>query len=256
MVSVKIITCVIGIALIFQMNACTKRGASQQSSKNSPSASSEINKVDIHKSLEYRQEIERRGIAYDVTSFLNAVSNDNRKVVDLFVKSGFDLNAGEKGVDAMSIALRANHMELAKYLVENGYSFDKNPYIMVKAMMEPPHSEWVRFALDNGVKANRHLSPEIIKAGGLDYLYAAIRDTLHSVDTETSEKEYVEIIQILVRHGADRNAKATVDGVAVNNAKEFATAIYQKIKGYPSYQGDPGKRARTDAAYQRILQLL
>ena len=69
------------------------------------------------------QQIEAMGLPYDANSCLRAVAAKNRNLIDLFVKSGFDLNSrGARGRTAMMEAALQGDWALASDLMKAGAS--------------------------------------------------------------------------------------------------------------------------------------
>lgn len=95
----------------------------------------------------YRRELEGKGIAYTPDVFVNAVKNENREVVALFINSGFDVNAcklakagSEDNETALYAAVWNGDLQTAKLLLDHGYNVNgetckiKTPPLHLAAM--------------------------------------------------------------------------------------------------------------------------
>jgi len=81
-------------------------------------------KVDINKSLEYRQEIERRGLKYDSDTFIKSIRSGNKEIVDYFIKSGYDLNAKNSDyLCPLQAAIFGKQYDIAIELLEKGADY-------------------------------------------------------------------------------------------------------------------------------------
>ncbi|MBI4698768.1 MAG: ankyrin repeat domain-containing protein, partial [Nitrospirae bacterium] len=73
----------------------------------------------------YRKEIEKMGIVYSEESFLNEIIIGNREIIDLFLRSGIDINARTPdGQTALMLALSGSDLDLFKVLIDRGADID------------------------------------------------------------------------------------------------------------------------------------
>jgi ankyrin repeat protein len=70
---------------------------------------------------DYRQALEKKGIPYTQEAFLKEVRVGDRENVEMFIKSGMDVNATDKnGSSALMIASERGEVAIAELLIKSG----------------------------------------------------------------------------------------------------------------------------------------
>ena len=70
---------------------------------------------------DYRKALEKKGLPFTQEAFLKEVRAGNREHVELFIKAGIDINAGDKdGSSALMIASEKDERDIAALLIKSG----------------------------------------------------------------------------------------------------------------------------------------
>lgn len=221
------------IILCASFVSCSKNDAPNPSGEVSKQ---EVKKVDIQKALEYRHEIERRGLTYDKDTFATAVQQGNREIVELFVKSGFDIHVQDsKGATVLEYAMDKNDLELVKLIVNSGYdvNYDNRGTPLMYACMLG-NLELVQLLLDKGANVNFQ-GPE-----GQTALHSAI-----SSASRYEDGMQVEIVSLLLNKGADTNVQIKTHDLKSLSLLEFT---------HEAKMGNPANKVWDK--YIRIINIL
>lgn len=142
--------------------------------------------------------LERSGIRFSSQEFLNEVSKNNEKAVDLFVKAGVGLDAmNEKGQTALMLAAEKGNVKILRTLAKlnapslNHADKSGNTALMTAARQGQEHI--VKALVESGADVN-YMVPS--NDGAASALQAAL-------DTSDFKEEYMRVIQYLLQKGAD-----------------------------------------------------
>ena len=65
--------------------------------------------------------LDQKGIALTVENFLNAVRENNKKLVELFINDGIDIDNKDKyGITALMLAAEKGYIDIVNFLISNG----------------------------------------------------------------------------------------------------------------------------------------
>ncbi len=142
--------------------------------------------------------LERSGIRFSSQEFLNEVSKNNEKAVDLFVKAGVDLNAmNEKGQTALMLAAEKGHVRMLQALAKlNAPSLnhaDKSGNTALMTAARQGQENIVQALVESGADVNYTVPAS---EGAATPLQAAL-------DTVDFKDEQMRVIQYLLQKGAD-----------------------------------------------------
>ena len=141
--------------------------------------------------------LERSGLRFSSQDFLNEVSKNNEKAVDLFVKAGVDLDAAnEKGQTALMLAAEKGHVRMLQTLAKlNAPSLnhaDKSGNTALMAAARQGQENIVQALVESGADVNYTVPSS---DGAATALQAAL-------DTVDFKDEHMRVVQYLVQKGA------------------------------------------------------
>jgi ankyrin repeat domain-containing protein 17 len=107
---------------------------------------------------DYRHILEARGIEYSGHSFIRQAAKGNIENVDLFIKSGMDVNSKEQtNSTALMVAASNGHIDIVKMLLENGANINDVDNSNSTALMHAAytnHVEIVKILISKKAKLN------------------------------------------------------------------------------------------------------
>jgi ankyrin repeat protein len=152
----------------------------------------------------YRKELERKGIPYSVESFLGRVGVGNKETIELFFKSGMNVNA--KGINGETALMQAavNHdIEMIKLLIDKGADVNtknNDGYTALMFVSSNGDLEVLKLLIDKGADVNAKNND-----GETALMLASLNDEL-------------EVVKMFIKKGADINVKSNKGDTALTYA--------------------------------------
>jgi ankyrin repeat protein len=152
----------------------------------------------------YQKEIMQKGLTYSIESFLERVEVGNKKVIELFMKAGMDVNAkGNYGETALMLASVHNNIEMIKFLIKKGANVNaqsNNGYTPLMFASSEGFLDVVKLLIKNNANVNAQNND-----GETALMLASLNDRS-------------ETVKLLIKKGADINIKSNAGDTAFEYA--------------------------------------
>ncbi len=185
-----------------------------------------------------RNALRQVNIEYSENSFIKYVEKGDKAVVDLFLTAGMSPDAkSEKGISALTIAVRSGHIEMVTLLLAKGVDVnakDKDGFTALMEAVRVKNVEVVKILIDKGADVNAkdiagNTALTIATSGGhtemVNLLIAKGAD-VNAKDKdgftalmEAARLGNIEVVKVLIDKGADVNAKNNAGLTALMIAK-------------------------------------
>ena len=175
----------------------------------------------VNKHLSNGADVNARG-HYGTAPLVIALRGNHTEIVKLLINKGADLNANKNSDEEtpLHVAVRNNNFEISKLLIEKGadvnVKYEHETLLLIA--LRNNHPEIVKLLInkdaDLNAKASGDLQPEFLAAS--PYLFYAAKNNNK------------EIFEIFIREGADVNANGVLQCAAENNNIEFAEILIEK----------------------------
>jgi len=172
----------------------------------------------------YVYKVEKTGIQFSDEAFLSEVSKNNEEVVDLFLKAGISpIAVNDKGQTALMIAAEKGYVNiLSRIIGPSAASFNQADVSGSTALMLAARSGQepaVQTLIEQGVDVNYTVPTHTGAA-------SALQTALDAPDFKT---EHMNIIKILIEHGADVKGRNKADQFPLLFAAEHGREAAAKL---------------------------
>jgi ankyrin repeat protein len=184
------------------------------------------------------KQLEEKGLSFTKESFYNEIRANNMETVALFVKAGIGLEGtdetgklnamGIKDHTALMVALNSEHMEMAKFLIENGSDInatDAKGASMLWVAAGTGDLERAKFLIDNGADVNfdeKNIDPILIRTAVshqpemAEYLISKGANVngknKHGrtpLMAAAAQERNINLVKLFIKNGADVNARTS-----------------------------------------------
>jgi hypothetical protein len=196
------------------------------------------------------KQLEEKGLSFTKESFYNEIRANNMETVALFVKAGIDMEGtdetgklhamGIKDHTALMVALNSKHMEMAKFLIENGSdinAINAKGTSMLWMAADVGDLERAKFLIDNGADINfdeKNIDPILIRTAVshkpemAEYLISKGANVngknKHGrtpLMAAAAQKRNINLVKLFIKHGADVNARTSKGASALMTASRM-----------------------------------